>query len=341
MPQSGTISDSVSAVAALLRTGNVRDARRQWSETMSSAEQDERAALTECARILAHYPRTALTRLRAYWRQADERTRAVIEACAPTPEEHRKQTEPQPDRSPRWDRRAIEGARARRRTGGTVRTTTDPQHRSTPPQNRARARRVMREEAATTHDYLDARAGVDDAPARGAQPDGYAINYEDMAVYPDARDTERRDPRTTPARDGQCCIALGCQLITSHADLRVGDGLCEECRDVGRPGLDVSATASHTQMIEARCAYLAEYYPYPTKHLRTLWQQANQADRDTIAQWVTTNLPTEQAAAPSELTPCEQCGTRRNPRDLARVNTDDGECRACRTDAEQLTAATV
>ncbi|NYH77156.1 hypothetical protein FHR84_000470 [Actinopolyspora biskrensis] len=319
MSQSGTISESVSAVAALLRAGNVRNARHQWRETLTEADPRECAVLAECGRILAQYPRTAPAQLRELWKRSDEHARAVIEACAPAPDEHRQRPEAESDRTPRWNRRN------RYQAPRDHRETVDPEARRSRSERRARARRVAREESATVHDYLDTRAGTNDAPDRGSQPDGYAVDHDELAVYPDARDKERRDPRATPAREGERCIALACNLVTSHADAHQGDGLCEECREVGRPGLTAPT-------VTARCAYIAEYYPYPTKHLRELWQHSTQNDRDAITRWVAENMPTEHANS-HELSPCEHCGNYRSPRDTAHVNADDGACRRCRADA--------
>ncbi|GAA2798907.1 hypothetical protein [Saccharopolyspora taberi] len=323
MSHSVTISDSVLSVAALLRTGDFRAARAQWRETLTSADARELAVLAECGRILAAHPRTGVKCLREYWQRSDAQARAVIAACAPSPGEQRERPEPQPDRAPRWDRRAIENAR--RHAGGEVRTEVRPERR--------RAQRQARAEARTVTEYAATRAGVDDAPQRSEQPDGYAIDYERMAVNPVARDRERPDPRKTAVRDGgRPCVALGCNLIPSVADRAHRDGLCQECRELGRPGVELPEGATRAQAIEALCAYIHQHYPRALDHLRTEWgRYGSQADRDTVAAWVQANTtePAEQSTAP-ELAACQTCGEDRSPRDVRRLSADDGQCAGCR-----------
>ncbi|GAB3289073.1 hypothetical protein [Parasphingorhabdus pacifica] len=326
MSYPGTISDSVLSVAALLRTGDIRAAREQWHETLTSADEHERHVLATCAGILTTCPRTAVKRLREYWRRSDERTQAVIAACAPRPGEQRDQaTEPQPEHAPRWDRRAIEQARAQRRAGGDVTTEIRPEPR--------RARKRARTEARAVTEYAATRAGVDDAPQRTARPDGYALDYEAAAVYPVMSDQDRPDPRTTAVRDGgRPCVALGCNLVPSVADRAHRDGLCSECRELGRPGIALPTDATRAKGIEALCAYIHQHYPRALDHLRAEWHRyGNQTDRDIVAAWVTANAaqPAGQSAAP-ELPACQTCGEDRRPRDLRHLPVDDGQCAGCR-----------
>ena len=324
MSFSVTISDSVLSVAALLRAGDFRAARAQWRETVTSADEVERTTLVECGRILAAYPRTATAHLRAYWhRETDERARAVIEACAPRPGEPREQAaEPQPDRAPRWDRRTIERERAQHRAGGEVTTEIRPELR--------RARTRPRAESRAVTEYIDSRAGVDDAPQRPEQPNGYAIDYEAAAVYPVLSDRDRPDPRATAVRDGgRPCVALGCALIPSVADRTHRDGLCQECRELDRPGIELPEAATRTQAIEALCAYIHQHYPRALDHLRTEWRRyPAQTDRETVAAWVKAN--TAEQPATSELAACQTCGDHRRPRDIRHLDADDEQCAGCR-----------
>ncbi|MEY8042631.1 hypothetical protein AB8O55_24765 [Saccharopolyspora cebuensis] len=310
-------------MAALLRAGDLRAARAQWLETLTSADEVECVALIECGRILVNYPRTAVEQLRAYWhRTRDERVRAVIVACAPRPGESPQRPEPQPDRAPRWDRRAIE--QARHRAGGPVRTEVRPELR--------RTRRKARPESRTVAEYAATRAEVDDAPQRGTQPDGYALDYDTAAVYPVMRDRERPDPRRSAVREGRPCVALGCNLMPSAADRTHRDGLCQECRELDRPGVEVPESATRAQMIEALCAYIHQHYPRALDHLRREWSRySNAADRATVAAWVEahTDPDAEPPAAPA-LAGCQTCGDDRSPRDLRHLAADDGQCAGCR-----------
>ncbi|GAB3686656.1 hypothetical protein GCM10027597_38820 [Saccharopolyspora tripterygii] len=334
MSQSVTIFDSVSSVAALLRAGDLDAAREQWDVTLASADEVETAALLECGRILTCYPRTSTVHLRAAWTRAtDPRVRAVIEACAPRPDEqpaHASGSEPEQE-APRWDRHAIEGARATRRTAEPVSTDTDPQRR--------RDRRQQEQAARSLTAHLSYTANnptpTESEPATGGHP-GHAVDYDRMAINPVAQDRERRDPRRTAVRgNGRPCVALGCHVEPSRADeSEHSDGLCGECRDAGRPGIQTPDDTTHEQAIEARCAYIWDHYPAALDHLRREWARCrSEADRATVAAWVKSHVPdppAEPLSAP-ELPACATCAAERGPRDLRQQPADDGQCASCRT----------
>lgn len=334
MSHSVTISDSVASVAALLRAGNLRAAREQWAVTLTAADDTELAALLECGRILASYPRTGTTLLRGYWQRAtDPRVRAVIEACAPRPEDQpTREPQPAPEDGPRWDRHSIQRARASRRRGGTVTRSRNPQARRD-----RRQRRQAAQSLALHLSYTD----TEDGPApdtttqrpSGGHP-GHAIDYERLAVDPAAQDRDSRDPRRTAVRgNGRPCVALGCHVEPSRADRQQHDGLCGECRDAGRPGIQVPDDANRAQMLEALCAYIWEHYPAALNHLRQEWARHTGTDRDTIAAWVTTHVPDtdKETAKVVQLAACATCAAERGPRDLRQQPADDGQCASCRT----------
>ncbi|MEV4734716.1 hypothetical protein [Saccharopolyspora sp. NPDC049426] len=333
MSHSVTISDSVASVAALLRTGDLHAAREQWDVTLASADEVETAALLECGRILTCYPRTATAHLRAAWNRAtDPRIRAVIEACAPRPDD---QPAPAPgseseQESPRWDRHAIERARATRRTAEPVSTDNDPQRRRDRRQQQQAAQSLTAHLAYTA----DNPTTTEPEPATGGHP-GHAVDYDRMAINPVAQDRERRDPRRTPVRgNGRPCVALGCHVEPSRADASEhSDGLCGECRDAGRPGIQAPDDATHEQAIEALCAYIWDNYPAALDHLRREWARcSSDADRATVAAWVKANVPEPPAQPVSvpELATCATCAAERGPRDLRQQPADDGQCASCR-----------
>ncbi|WP_406690529.1 hypothetical protein REH65_32320 [Saccharopolyspora sp. ID03-671] len=317
MSNSVTLSDAVLSVAALLRAGDLDAARRQWHTALATAQEVETATLRECGRILAAYPRTATPHLRRLWqRTSDERARAVIAACAPLPNQQPTPgTEASAAQAPRWDRRSIEHARAQHRTGGTVRTHIDADQRRTRTQQRQAA-----QELAARLDHTDT---TDDRPQRqdtGSRPDGWAIDYDLMAINPVAHDPERPDPRQTAvAGNGRPCVAVGCHVEPSRADRQHQDGLCQECRDADRPGIQVPENASRAQRIEALCAYIWQHYPGGLDHLRREWARySSETDRATVATWVKTHVP----KAIPDLTTCEQCPSVRQIR--------NGLCLDCR-----------
>ncbi|MDA3644387.1 hypothetical protein LZ318_30755 [Saccharopolyspora indica] len=274
-----------------------------------SADTPELATLAKCGRILSAYPLArALPRLRELWHRSDAQARQVIEACAPDADGQ--PAKPEPAHAPRWDRAAIEQARAR----AAVHTRTD--------RDQIRPRRAARTESRAVRAYFDGgRVGVDDQPRRDEVSDGYAVDYDEVAVSPTVRDRGegRGDTRRTPVRDGRPCVVFGCNVFPSVADRAHRDGLCEECRELGRPGIAVPDGATRTEMIEALCGYLAEHYPHAREHLRREWQRFTaQADRDTVAAWVTANLPDDDA----ESAPGCPCGGIRQVR--------NGLCVDCR-----------
>ncbi|MEB3371300.1 hypothetical protein [Saccharopolyspora mangrovi] len=324
----------MSSVAALLRSGDLRAAREQWDVTLASADEVETAALLECGRILTCYPRTATAHLRAAWQRAtDPRIRAVIEACVPRPDyqaAHSPGSESEQG-SPRWDRHAIERARATRRTAEPVSTDNDAKRR------RDRRQQQQAAQSLTAHlAYATANPATDHEPHRtGARPDGYAVDYEQLAVNPVMRDRERRDPRRTAVSgNGRPCVALGCHVEPSRADRQQRDGLCQECREAGRPGIEAPEDANPAQMIEALCAYIWQNYPAALDHLRREWTRcSSDADRATVAAWVKANvpeLPAEPVSVP-EFAACATCAAARGPRDLRQQPADDGQCASCRT----------
>src|SRR5262245_45386622 len=154
MSHAVTISDSVLSVAALLRNGDHASAYAQWRETIASADSPELVILTECGRILSEYPQVrALRELRELWHRSAAPLREVIEACVPNSDERHEVPAP-PVPAPRWDRAAIEKARAR----ASVRTRTE--------RDQIRPRRAARAESRPVRAYFDSRAGVDDQPRR-------------------------------------------------------------------------------------------------------------------------------------------------------------------------------
>jgi hypothetical protein len=304
MSQQVTISD----IAARVRAGELLEAKRQARALLDTAEPRHLEVIAQCAAIAETYPRTAVTRLRWMWHQADADARAIIEACAPAPGEDRSRPQPETQLPPRWN------GRTRYQAPSTV---TVRQGRPRRPQRRS-------VEPAVSVRYHETRAGVDDQPHHGERPDGYANDYDRAAV---------------PAQRGTGC--LSCWVERAAADLRrPDDGLCSECRDAGRRGIaPLPAGHSHADAIAARCGFIAAHHlPATARHLlRADWQHSQPRDRETIAAWVAahpiTDTPTATDTADepgARLTKCATCAEPRTPRDLRHQAADDGQCADCR-----------
>lgn len=137
--------------------------------------------------------------------------------------------------------------------------------------------------------------------------------------------SDHEDDAVLPMRSR--CIALGCGLEPSRADQQRGDGLCQECRELSRPGLDVRTTATRAQKLQTWCRYIAANYPRALPTLRALYKTAqSQADKNIIADEGRRLTPEEEPAAE---TPCQTCGLHRSTRDTQQG--DNGQCRRCHT----------
>jgi hypothetical protein len=304
MSQSTTVADSILELAGLVRAGDRAEAKRQARTLLDTADPRHLTIVAQCATILDYWPRIGVAKLRAYWQSCtDPQDRAIIAACAPEPGEHPQRT--QPNSAPR-------GNTSRHQARRTVRRQMRPELR------RRRDQRQQREEPAVVTAYHQDRAGVDDAPEYGERPDGYAVDYDRAAV---------------PALRGTPCVY--CWVERSSADQapsRADDGLCEQCRDKGRPGIP-ALPAGHTRAdaIAARCALIAakHHRTAAVSILRNEWDRAQGRDRAVIAEWVAAHRAEIDGPAASTLAlvgkanaTCGTCGSVRQVR--------AGQCADCR-----------
>jgi hypothetical protein len=309
MSQTPCVSDAVADVAAMLKNGNLRQAKRNMALLLDNVHPSVLALLNECADILSRPTAIARPKLTAVWRRyaAHPEAQKIIEACAPARDEwdHRQVPELPADDHPR---------RADTPTPRPVNT------RSGTPVSREdlRARRDQRQARKDTAAYFAQRTEGDDQPRDDDRPDGYALDYDHAAV---------------PALRGTPCVC--CWLERSTADQatsrRSDDGLCSECREKARPGIpELPAGHTRADAITARCALIAaKYHPDTARAiLRNEWYRAQTAqDRATIAAWVqahTATVDAPAASAPAQVTPtCGTCGATRQIR--------DEQCVDCRT----------
>lgn len=304
MSQNVTISD----LAALVNSGAFKEAKRQARALIDTADPRHLELIARCAEIAETHPRTAITRLRWMWHQADADGRAIIAACVPAPGEDRSRPQLDEQRAPRWN------ARNRYRAPSTVTV------------RKGRPRRPQRrdDEPAVSVRYHESRAGVDDQPTRAERPAGYANDYDKAAV---------------PAQRGTACVS--CWIERAAADMRPhDDGLCSECRDAGRRGVEpLPNGSSRAEAIAARCAHIAANHLPATARvlLRADWHSSPKREQAVIAAWVAAH-PIPDTAKPAHVVaelpaPCATCAEPRRPRDLRRQDSDDGQCAPCRAAA--------
>lgn len=128
------------------------------------------------------------------------------------------------------------------------------------------ARRRSRDGDAAATSYLATRGGVVDDPQPQQRPDGYTIDYDRVAL----------DGLRAP-------VCLGCHLERTPADVRVGDGVCADCRadGLGRDPMQLRC--------EAVLAAAVRRGPWARRELRRLWDAADAAGRASIEAFVAAN----------------------------------------------------
>ncbi|GAA3357882.1 hypothetical protein [Saccharopolyspora gregorii] len=249
----------------------------------------ELAALLECARTLQRPTRVARPRFEALAERAAAHgdVRAVVEACAPAEwDQHRPAATAQPaeQRAPHWSEDTRHEAPRDLATRRVLRRL---------PAQRAEARA-----AEHAHNLVEAYAATrlhvdDDAPAQPVRADSVTVRPDSPTVYASGLDYD--DAAKHPAR-GRCLV---CNVEPSECDRRKRDGLCEDCRERGRPGLEeLPVNASRADRIRAVCAYRVAHDPHPLRALRAEWSRySRDDDRRIVEDWVSRNVPTAPVVA--------------------------------------------
>ncbi|MEU2032785.1 MobF family relaxase [Nocardia amamiensis] len=274
------VSDRIRQVAELFRTGQVPAAIAAFGDLTDIASEEQRRILAAVAETLYgnSFP---VARARLRW--AGERFpqhRALIDAATPTTDPHVYQPATTPtEPAHRRDRHHV-AARDHHEH-------TDPLARRNPlTDNQIDARRAEQ-------DYSDTRAHIDDQPHDRPEPDRF--------THPSYRRDEATDPRpdgytldydraAVPASRGLSCVACGLERPRTDAipvpPRRADDGLCNDCRDTGEPGMPDHDPADH---VTARCDYIAATRPAPAARamLRRDWRAArNPTHRAAIETWI-------------------------------------------------------
>lgn len=325
MSRTISVSDAVADVATMIKSGNLRQAKRTTAQLLDNVHPTVLTLLNECADILSRPNAVARPKLTALWQRCDETGRKIIEACAPARDEweHRQVPELPADDRPRQP--APRPGQARTRRGTPVNEWE------------LRARRDKRQARKDTADYHDpdtGRAGVDDEPWRGKdRPDAYALDYDKAALH--------------ALRGLDCVSCYGERTRADHTPhVREGDlsddGLCTECRERDREGIPslpagftfADPFAQAALHVAARCTYIASrHHPATARTLLNRdWEAVPGHARALIAAWGKANTAMIEAAAQGNQAPdadaCE-CGSVRQVRNGLCV-----ECRQLDTDTD-------
>lgn len=310
MMQTPCVSESVAAVAAMVKSGNLREAKRTTAQLLDNVHPQVLAVLGECADILSRPNAIARPKLTALWQRSDATTRKVIEACAPARDEWHNRTVPE----------ALIDERPRPLTPipGEV-TTRRGQRISRQDLRDRRDQRQARKDTAAYYNDKTGRFGVDDEPWRAnSRPDAYALDYDRAALH---------------GLRGLDCVACWIERTRadhtpniSHGELS-DDGLCSECRERGRQGIpSLPAGFTLADAVAARCTYIAtRHHPATARTLlRGDWHTVGFQARTLIADWAKANTALIEAPAQDSQTPATPCacGGRRQVR--------DGQCLDCR-----------
>ncbi len=258
---SRSVPEALAELAELVDAGDLTAARRVSQRMLGCAEPRALTVLTRCAAALRADADVAAERLRRLWRDSDPADRAIIEACVPD-------ADYRPDLpTPGIDHYAA--TRPRYVAAGELRITRRAP--STP--------RPRDGDSGIAGAYERDRGGVDEQPESATTPIGYELDYDRAGV---------------PALRGTPC--LQCWIERSSADQRRGrrddgrwdDGLCQDCRDRGRPGIpELPAGHTRTQQVGARCEFIATHAGAGTRPaLRQEYRRANRGDRAVITAWV-------------------------------------------------------
>lgn len=323
MSKTISVSDAVADVATMIKSGNLKQAKRTTAQLLDNVHPTVLTLFNECADILSRPNAVARPKLTALWQRADETGRKIIEACAPARDEwdHRQVPELPADNQPRRTDRPASPAQTRR---GTPANEWELRAR--------RDQRQARKDTAAYHDPDTGRAGVDDEPWRGKdRPDAYALDYDKAAL--------------SALRGLDCVFCYSERTPTDRAPrVREGDlsddGLCTECRDRDRegiPSLPAGFTfsdpfAQAALHVAARCSYIASrHHPATARTLLNRdWEAVPGHARALIAAWGKANTAMIEAPAQGSQAPdvaaCA-CGSVRQVRDGLCV-----ECRQLDTD---------
>lgn len=289
-------TNAVHAIRALVEAKDLRAAKRQLRQLQSTVDDAAWAMIVEIANTLRFKTHTvAVAKLRNLW-QRNEQFRPLIEACVPKSGEHQYIPEPVPPQ-------AGNGPIVPR--AGKVSQSIDPDRRIAPHERR----RSPNTKIVDDYEQALARDERDDPGVSRPEP---IIDRHDYDA-----DALTHVPTT---------LCVSCRLeraavdhYTERAQAGLGDdGLCGECRSLGRTGLP-ELPPGHTlaDQIHTRLNFLADHFhPSDRGIFRQEWRSADRRARPIISEWVkghTSAYPTRETTSVSagsvELNGwCETCG---------------------------------
>ncbi|MCU1642979.1 MAG: hypothetical protein JWN03_3254 [Nocardia sp.] len=294
-PSDPAEANAIHAIRSLVEAKDLRAAKQQLRQLQATTDDATWAMVVEIANTLRFKTHTvAVTKLRNLWRN-NEQFRPLIEACAPKAGEHQHIPEPP---SVRADNGPIV-ARA-----SEVRQDIDPDKRVAPKDRRRNPNKKIIE------DYEDSLAKD--------ERDDPGIAREEPIVG-------RRDYEAEALTHVPTTLCVSCRLeraaVDRHTDrVRGGlgdDGLCGECRSLGRPGLpELSPGHTVTDQVHARLDFVAEHFPTGDRGIfRQEWRYADESARPIISAWVkdhTSPDPDRRTTVRANQTPdlngwCEGC----------------------------------
>ncbi|NNH71030.1 hypothetical protein HLB23_14345 [Nocardia uniformis] len=276
IPQRHDPPEAIRAIRILVQAKNLRMAKQQVRQLQKGSDDATWAMIVEIANTLRFKTDTvARTKLRKLWRD-NEQFRPLIEACVSKPGE--RQYIPEPPKP----------AQTTTTWASKVDQRVDPGKRIEP------SERVRTPNTKIIHDYEKSltRAERDDPGTDPPEPDSDPHDYDQAAVIHISTSLCVSCRLERPAIDD----------FTERVQLGRGvDGLCDECRSLGRPGLpELPAGHTLTDQVHARLDYLAEHFHTDSRGLfRQEWRYADQHARPIISAWVKTHTtPDAETAAP-------------------------------------------
>ncbi|GAA2848078.1 hypothetical protein GCM10010472_01220 [Pseudonocardia halophobica] len=251
-----TVAARLAEIADLVERGALREARRRTARILADTDEPTQLLLAQCLQALERHPSVRVSQLRHLWRISDDDGRAIVEACAP-----------RHDQLP-----------------------TRPNHRDDA-ELRDKVRQAPRD-LPTRWTTPTARRN-----RRPGDADTAAGRYFADRVEPEQDRDDRDDPMpldydrsALPPLRGLPCVVCRTERSSRDQHRRTDDGLCEDCRDSGRPGISPPpAPATRESWVIARCRYVADTSATPAEcraRLRADWRHLARHDRATMTAWV-------------------------------------------------------
>ncbi|WP_143467019.1 hypothetical protein [Lentzea kentuckyensis] len=328
-----SVPETISELAELVRSGNIRAARKLGRKLLKVAPTRTLWVIARIANELDERPHTALAFINHLLETApSEEDRAIVAACLPEPGETRRTVERSSQRAPHWN---------------STNKHEAPRDLKTEQRNELRRKARSRQEQADAAGF--ARYRVDSAGvADGDQvPDRHDRAAAEQ-VYASGFDYDRAALYATevPFACLACGICRG-RYDLNGARVQAGHGddmLCGECRAAGCAGLpELVVGHSLADLVTARCSFVwAKHGDVVARALlRSDWRHApTDAVREIITDYARAYLsaepPTEARQDVAELSDCVTCGVQREPNDTNAPAADDGQCAACRELAAEL-----